>query len=71
MKPSWDDAPEWAEWLAMDSDGGWYFHEVEPFWDQADGCWYGREVEETEIELGGYDETPENIDPSSTLEGRH
>ena len=22
-KPSWDDAPEWAEWLAQDEDGEW------------------------------------------------
>lgn len=70
MKPDWKDAPEWAEWLAMDSDGGWHFHEVEPFWDQADGCWYGREVEETSVQLGGYDFNPDGIDASSTLEGR-
>lgn len=24
-KPSWDDAPEWAEWLVQGPDGGWYF----------------------------------------------
>jgi hypothetical protein len=27
MKPDWKDAPEWANWLAMDSDGDWYWFE--------------------------------------------
>jgi hypothetical protein len=26
-KPSWDDAPEWSEWLAQDYDGLWVFYE--------------------------------------------
>jgi len=30
MKPSWDDAPSWAQWLALDGDGEWYWYEVEP-----------------------------------------
>ena len=30
MKPSWDEAPEWANWLAMDGNGLWYWYEVEP-----------------------------------------
>lgn len=30
MKPDWKDAPEWANWLAMDCDGRWYWHESEP-----------------------------------------
>lgn len=25
-KPSWADAPDWAEWLAQDADGGWWFY---------------------------------------------
>ena len=28
--PSWDDAPEWANWLAMDENGDWYWYEYEP-----------------------------------------
>jgi hypothetical protein len=24
-KPSWNEAPEWAEWLAQDSDGEWFW----------------------------------------------
>lgn len=32
MKPSWDDAPEWANWLAMDDNGVWYWHDEKPLW---------------------------------------
>lgn len=30
MKPDWKDAPEWAKYLAMDSDGEWNWHEFQP-----------------------------------------
>ena len=30
MKPDWDDAPEWARFLAQDSDGEWFWYENEP-----------------------------------------
>lgn len=40
MKPNWDEAPEWAGWLAMDGDGWWRWWRVEPSfeeeWDQWD-----------------------------------
>lgn len=29
--PSWDDAPEWAMWLAMDSDKAWHWYQHEPY----------------------------------------
>lgn len=29
-KPEWEDAPEWAEWLAKDVDGTWHWFEVRP-----------------------------------------
>jgi Lar family restriction alleviation protein len=29
-KPSWDDAPEWAQWLAQDENGYWYWHKECP-----------------------------------------
>lgn len=28
--PDWKDAPEWAQWLAQDSDGEWYWFACEP-----------------------------------------
>lgn len=33
MRTNWEDAPEWAEFLAMDSDGNWYWHEFRPEWN--------------------------------------
>jgi hypothetical protein len=30
MKPDWKDAPEWANWLAMDANGTWHYYEHEP-----------------------------------------
>ncbi len=30
MKPDWKDAPPWAQFLAMDRDGEWYWFELEP-----------------------------------------
>ncbi|MGL4752201.1 MAG: DUF3310 domain-containing protein [Aeromonadaceae bacterium] len=29
-KPSWKDAPEWAQWLAHDARGYWWWHSDEP-----------------------------------------
>lgn len=31
MKPKWEDAPEWAKFLAMDADGIWFWYENRPF----------------------------------------
>jgi hypothetical protein len=30
MKPNWNDAPEWARWLACDEDGNWFWYEEKP-----------------------------------------
>ncbi len=30
MKPDWKDAPSWANYLAQDEDGDWYWYEKEP-----------------------------------------
>lgn len=41
-KPSWEDAPEWAQWLAQDKSGCWFWHESKPMaakdrqWDSAE-----------------------------------
>lgn len=44
MKPSWDDAPEWAEWLAQDGTGDWYWFELKPSLHEDDLWWcdFGR-----------------------------
>ena len=38
-KPSWSDAPEWAEWLHQDGYGEWEFSEGKP--TPYDGLWLG------------------------------
>lgn len=30
MKPDWKDAPDWANYLAMDGSGFWYWYEFKP-----------------------------------------
>ena len=35
-RPSWDDAPEWARFLAQDGTGNWYWWEIEPRWTGTD-----------------------------------
>lgn len=42
MKPSWKDAPDWANWLAVDADGTWFWYELTPVqlervWDVSGG----------------------------------
>lgn len=37
MKPDWGDAPEWANYLAMNSANIWYWHEEKPF--LLGDCW--------------------------------
>lgn len=29
-RPDWKDAPEWAQYMAQDSDGDWYWYENLP-----------------------------------------
>jgi hypothetical protein len=41
MKPSWDNAPEWANYLAMDSDGCWCWYERPPVFVPTTGWWRG------------------------------
>jgi hypothetical protein len=36
MRPSWNDAPEWANYLTCDNDGQWYWYEEKPIF----GGWY-------------------------------
>jgi hypothetical protein len=39
MKPDWKDAPEWAQWLTMDEDYQWWWHETCPV-IKAFGIWH-------------------------------
>jgi hypothetical protein len=45
-RPSWGDAPEWANWLGQDANGGWYWfrERPEPGCDLWDGAPFERAV---------------------------
>lgn len=38
-KPSWGTAPDWAQYLAMDDNGKWYWYENAPAWSPSEGHW--------------------------------
>ena len=38
-KPSWEDAPEWANWLAQDHNGHWYWYKKKPSFRASNGYW--------------------------------
>jgi hypothetical protein len=42
--PSWDDAPEWAMWLAMDSNKVWNWFQNEPFQHRTDNWFTNKET---------------------------
>jgi hypothetical protein len=39
QKPSWKDAPEWANYFAKDRDARWFWFEHEPLINPAIRCW--------------------------------
>jgi len=63
MNPSWNDAPDWAQWVAQDADGEWRWFEMRPH-KVFDYIWYA----------GGRSVSTGNRHPNhkweSTLEGR-
>jgi hypothetical protein len=48
-KPDWKDAPEWANYLAMDSDGLWAWHEKKPFVAGFATVWLSRDYGQVAI----------------------
>lgn len=63
MKPDWKDAPDWANWLAMDADGTWYWFEYEPY-PSSDDYW------KRHYRLGGMSSRAEYIPWHESLESR-
>lgn len=67
-KPEWSEAPEWAQWLAQDSDGEWYWNENKP---EHDHSGWVMEYETTEAqELASEGAIPAGHDWTQTLEKR-
>lgn len=46
--PDWDDAPEWAEWLAQDGNGAWYWYEERPYKHRLVDEWVPQECADQE-----------------------
>lgn len=65
MKPIWNDAPQWARWLAMDATGRWWWYAEKPrrgFGDSWRNPWG------TRVQEAGF--TPGRTGWSATLEQR-
>lgn len=65
-KPDWKDAPEWANWLAGDADGTWYWFKDKPDFDI--DCWVRGFLGSIKLEHAG-DYEPIKI-PQIALEER-
>jgi hypothetical protein len=63
MKPNWEDAPDWANYLAMDENGSWYWFEKEPYAKNLNydyGMWVSKGKANLAFESGfSWDETLE------------
>ena len=68
MKPSWDEAPVWANWLAMDRDWQWNWYEQEPEWT----TWYWDGYARKKVASVGKPHLPKaaHDDAIDTLEAR-
>lgn len=56
MKPDWNDAPEWAKWLAMDIDGEWFWFAEKPI--KGNAAWHSAPESKlcSPAGIGGYGE---------------
>ncbi len=62
VKPTWESAPEWAQWLAMGPDGYWIWFETKP--EFKDGGWnYSWVTQQWEV-VSAY------LPAAASLEGR-
>lgn len=58
MKPDWKDAPEWADYLAQDKRGTWFWYENEPYND-GKHCWWSSGQEEPAVTSPDWKQTLE------------
>lgn len=42
MKPNWNNAPAWANYVALDDDGWWHWFEQKPVWSDSGWMFNGR-----------------------------
>jgi hypothetical protein len=60
MKPNWENAPEWANYVAMDYDGDWWWFEYKP--SMAHNIW--------KANLGRYERMTDCDEWKRTLQSR-
>lgn len=53
--PRWKDAPDWANWLAQDGDGSWYWYEQPIYAHEDDDAWYEQKGFDGRIDDAGED----------------
>lgn len=58
MKPDWKDAPEWAQWLAMDADGLWAWYASEPRRILDSDMWQLGAPDDRHVPVFGFDGGP-------------
>lgn len=66
-QPEWIEAPEWANWLAMDYDEQWFWFEKKPHF--RNGIWFSSNKIKTATERGK-SQYPDLLTCSQTLEKR-
>jgi len=66
-KPDWKDAPEWAQWLAQEASGLWWWYQTRPRWVGKIWIADGWTVKQKVILTGEYHANP---DWKETLEER-
>lgn len=69
-RPSWDDAPEWAQWLAQDEGGEWFWFEAPVKMEEEEGEWFEKEGEDGRIDRASRGTTPAGHNWRDTLEPR-
>lgn len=60
MKPDWKDAPEWANWLAMDANGTYNWFESRPVFQRT--WWVNPEPGYKKIAFAGNHDMSQNIE---------
>lgn len=68
-RPSWEDAPEWAQWLAQDESGEWFWFEA-PVEMEEEGEWFEKEGEDGRIDRASRGATPAGHNWRDTPEQR-
>jgi len=68
-KPDWGDAPEWANYLAMDDDYTWWWYEKKPTWNETFGSGEQWCVSDSLIETANLTDD-DQLTASDTLEER-